>query len=541
MGVPGLLSWLDNASKKTVDIRVNVKGAVTAYFFDMNSLLHDVAKAINVDFNNVSAYGDAVVAAVTAIIDKVQKPKYLFLCVDGAPPIAKLVDQRYRRYKAASTVPRYDAGFHITVGTQFMIKFDMYMKDWVARGASFLSDNIIYSGHMVPGEGEYKIFQYIRSNKYPTDGSYIIEGADADLLIISMALGSSKQLLLHRPLPIKDKGKGKERGEYVSSGKIRDYIPKPMTFVVLSMFVGNDFLPGTPTTTTLRQCMNFLYDLSKDKAYDGIIDAKGEVNWLRYLPLLRKMSESEEYLMSERSKEEIAAARRETSPGQKEHKHQYLPGITEPTFELFRIEWYRSSVAPLKQVNQEYIDDMCRRWLRMFQWCMRYYVAGTYTEEYYPYRVAPTLHDLYAYLSKLNDPKTVLGVPYVDRYPIPIHPLAQLACVIPPEYSRVIPEGEIADIVSSKSVSGFSDLLPMQVTIDMRGIFAWNDHAAKPKMSAPDFNRWRRYVAGMTKDEPSPFESAVEKTGILRSGTRTIVNAEFSESEDWNALMSEPL
>ena len=570
MGVPGLLGWLNSINKtkdSQADIYRNVKNSeeIAAYFVDMNSVLHDVAKIMptfDLDGDDITEYGTAVVTALSTMLAKIKKPHNLVLCVDGAPPIAKLVDQRNRRYRSAATPPVYEASFHISVGTRFMYKLNSFLEQWIRNGGRNgdglpLANTIIYSNHLVPGEGEFKIFELIRKGEIKDRGFFIIQGADADLLIISVALfnATNNEILLHRPQQKKPHGfGGKQRGigDFISGRALMELATKPLPFVLCLSFVGNDFIPTIPTTPAIPSVLDLILATSKKDVYKNIIDHKtGEINWSTLSILLSEMGGKEEVFLNDRTKyENFLVEGGKPKPQQQQtlfeeqdptKKHQLLPGLEQKTYENFRTVWYKSgfSVTGSVTVSDNIIIDMCRCWLRMLQWCMRYYITGVHTEEYYPYRIAPTLRDLAAYIQRVQNPKVEFGTPMVDRYPDPIHPLAQLACIIPPAYSHIIPDQLLSLVVNDKTVSAFSDLLPKNVDIDRRGVFPKKDHTAKPILPPPDFNRWRDLVIILKK--PPLFETLIKNENILgiRIEPRLIVNPEFTVEESFDEILKE--
>ena len=104
------------------------------------------------------------------------KPSHtIFIAFDGVAPVAKLEQQRNRRYK--STLEKQmmiSLGFSetqkwsstaITPGTHFMEKLGTYITDYYEKKeSSYGVKKIIVSTSDDIGEGEHKIFHYIRQN-----------------------------------------------------------------------------------------------------------------------------------------------------------------------------------------------------------------------------------------------------------------------------------------------------------------------------------------------------------------------------------------
>ena len=152
----------------------------------------------------------------------VRPQKVLYLAIDGVAPRAKLNQQRSRRFRTAKDVEeqrereadikaqwkdqitfaetQQEGGFKfdkntITPGTEFMHRLSIAMKQYVLERSN--SDNlwegvaVIFSDAFVPGEGEHKILDFIRSQRaqpnFNPNTSHCIYGADADLIMLGLA------------------------------------------------------------------------------------------------------------------------------------------------------------------------------------------------------------------------------------------------------------------------------------------------------------------------------------------------------------------
>ena len=81
------------------------------------------------------------------------------------------------------------------VGTQFMkdlrVFLDYYVSKTLQRNPNLRDLNVIVSDSDVPGEGEHKIMEFIRSQRtqpdYSPSQSHIIQGLDADLSMLALS------------------------------------------------------------------------------------------------------------------------------------------------------------------------------------------------------------------------------------------------------------------------------------------------------------------------------------------------------------------
>ena len=195
MGIAKFYSWLKRKGYRGA-LQRYVPQNVSSFSFDLNGLIHRVAQ-------EVYAYGEGENPARKKLIEKmdprlleaefhlafgthlsniitaVQPRDILILAVDGVAPQAKIAQQRQRRFRAAleSSSNIFDSS-SITPGTEFMKRLDNYIQRWIIGAKNALPPKIIYSSHMVIGEGEHKIFLLIRSGEVVGDGEHLIFGMD---------------------------------------------------------------------------------------------------------------------------------------------------------------------------------------------------------------------------------------------------------------------------------------------------------------------------------------------------------------------------
>ena len=91
-----------------------------------------------------------------------------------------------------------------------MTKLNTRMREYIARQAytgtgtgTGTGPEYIYSGSDTPGEGEHKIFEYIRAGAtYHKDTTTLIYGLDADLIMLCLNhLHISENIFLYRDTP----------------------------------------------------------------------------------------------------------------------------------------------------------------------------------------------------------------------------------------------------------------------------------------------------------------------------------------------------
>ena len=188
---------------------------------DFNCFLHSYLRADNPIGSIVVAFHD--------LITNVVRAKKVYVAFDGLVPYAKMVQQRYRRMRKSNNEFGFDK-HQISPGTP-------YMKE-LADTLRFMYPDVIVSDTLEPGEGEHKIFTWLRSLPENERKSTIIYGLDADLVVISLAQSFLSDIKLLRE---------QETGEYqtLAISALRDVLPTDVpTFVRMSLQFGNDFLPN---------------------------------------------------------------------------------------------------------------------------------------------------------------------------------------------------------------------------------------------------------------------------------------------------------
>ena len=233
MGIP---SYFSNIVKRHKAIIKKLSGLprIDNLYMDTNGLIYDAVRVVgsNRGMSN-DEYETRIIETVCNKIDEYlaifQPSSRVFIAFDGVAPVAKLNQQRERRYKSwfttvveqtitqknaliDPTAAATEAGQHkawntsaITPGTLFMKKLNTRMSDYCQMKARVIGNTVIYiySGSDSPGEGEHKIFEYIRADeRYNRDTTTLIYGLDADLIMLCLNhLHISQNIYLYRDTP----------------------------------------------------------------------------------------------------------------------------------------------------------------------------------------------------------------------------------------------------------------------------------------------------------------------------------------------------
>jgi 5'-3' exonuclease len=155
--------------------------------------------------------------------------------MDGLVPYAKIVQQRYRRFRIPEgNNPVFDRN-QISPGTPYMKELDLAVR------ARF--PQAIVSSTDLPGEGEHKLFAWLKTLPPAERANTVIYGLDADLILLSLAQEQLCSLSL-----LRENQNFQSKAEGYSTLNISDLARKlpmnPHQYVALCVLCfGNDFMP----------------------------------------------------------------------------------------------------------------------------------------------------------------------------------------------------------------------------------------------------------------------------------------------------------
>lgn len=309
-------------------------------YLDMNSILHTCTHSDNDTLSRMTE--DQMYAAIFNYIDHlfdIIKPKEVFyMAIDGVAPRAKMNQQRSRRFRTAyeaeenlrkaiqrgEVIPKEDPfdSNAITPGTEFMAKLTSNLKYFIHK--KMTEDNrwadikVILSGHEVPGEGEHKIMQFIRTMKSQDDYNpnlrHCIYGLDADLIMLGLVTHDPHFSLLREEVVFGPSSRNKtdvhdQKFYLLHLSLVREYMGLEFQdlegeltfeysfervlddFILIMYVIGNDFLPNLPDLHINKGGFPFLIGAFKEsmKHMDGYLNEGGKINlrrfgiWLEYL------------------------------------------------------------------------------------------------------------------------------------------------------------------------------------------------------------------------------------------------------------------
>ena len=217
MGIPSYFSYIVKNHSNIIRKLSTNPIKVDNLYLDCNSIIYDAVYKMEVttmteDVSNIIIL--RVIHIIKEYINLLKPTNCLFIAFDGTAPVAKLEQQRSRRFKSLyqnslsrsilkKVGPDPWNTTAITPGTVFMKMLDERIMKAFEIPTNFNLNNIIVSGSNFYGEGEHKIFEYIRKNPIEhSQQNTIIYGLDADLIMLSINhLPIASNIYLFRETP----------------------------------------------------------------------------------------------------------------------------------------------------------------------------------------------------------------------------------------------------------------------------------------------------------------------------------------------------
>ena len=363
------------------------------------------------------------------------------------------------------------------------------------------------------GEGEHKIFDYIRCNSAAhSDKTTVIYGLDADLIMLSINhLPISEKIFLFRETPefiktidnslepnetylldipelaktiILDMNNDIELTTLQQKNRVYDYI-------FLCFMLGNDFMPHFPAvnirTGGIDKLLN-AYKATLGGTNENLTDGKN-IYWKNVRKLVEQLANMEdEYFKNEmklRDKREKFSYPSGT-PEQKYAKFDAIPNYErelEKYVNPFKDGWrHRYYKCMFKiDIDEERCKEICINYLQGLEWTMKYYTTGCPDWRWcYKYNYPPLLQDLIRF------------IPYFDTTFIKennskaVTPLVQLCYVLPRQSLGFLPEK-----LYKKIKEDHADLYPTDCEFTWAFCkYFWECHVELPEINVNELEQY---------------------------------------------------
>jgi 5'-3' exonuclease len=485
MGIPSYFSYIVKNHPEIIKKFQQGQTKVDNLYLDCNSIIYDVFHTI--DFKNLTnsialSIIQSVCSKIETYINLIKPSNNVIIAFDGVAPVAKLDQQRQRRYKSTYQNEMFRNIYKkieldpwntaaITPGTSFMEELSQYIIKHFNNPSLYNVSNIINSTSEIYGEGEHKIFDFIRQHKDEhLKQTTVIYGLDADLIMLSINhLPCCQNIYLFRETPhfiqsisneiepnenyvldipeLTDKIIMNMTNGTIVSGNNKKTISNVYDYIFLSFFLGNDFLPHFPAVNIRTGGMDKLinaYKATIGNTTEVLTDGT-KIYWKNVRILINYLSIQEEtYLKQEyklRDKKSKYFYPTDT-PEQAFKKFEAIPTYernTEKFINPFQPYWetryYRSLFNTRSDSNDEIKKQISINYLEGLEWTLKYYTHGCPDWRWcYQYNYPPLLVDLVKYIP-VTDTTFV-----IDKPPNPVSSLVQLGYVLPKDSLSLLPK-----------------------------------------------------------------------------------------------------
>ena len=166
----------------------------------------------------------SVISELRAYLNRM-RVKTVYIAFDGLVPYAKIVQQRYRRFRIPEKTSSFDRN-QLSPETPYMRE--------LARELRLAFPQAVISGTDEHGEGEHRIFRWLRTLDSRARSTVAIYGLDADLVLIALAQRDVGNLFLLRD------------DDAFSISALASVLPLPVDEYVRMCirYFGNDFMPA---------------------------------------------------------------------------------------------------------------------------------------------------------------------------------------------------------------------------------------------------------------------------------------------------------
>jgi 5'-3' exonuclease len=497
MGIPSYFSYIvknhPNIIRKYYKESLNVHNL----YLDCNSIIYDAYSRMSFDKLTESIAISIIRNVITKIesyIQLIQPSKTVIIAFDGVAPVAKLEQQRSRRYKSwyqnnisrdifKKVEPDAWNTAAITPGTIFMSELNNMVSTHFFSDSNHI--NIIVNGSNKSGEGEHKLFDYIRLNpEKHLKETTVIYGLDADLIMLSINhLPVCPSIYLFRETPhfIQSINRDLEPDSnyfldipeltetiinYMNNEKplvketttkttkttttttINTNKNKVYDYIFLCFFLGNDFLPHFPAINIRTGGIDKMLNAYRATigVNENLTDGK-TINWANVRKIVTFLANLEEQYIIDEHKTRDRSSRHsrnlaDNSPEEKFKQFEATP-LNEREVEKFinpfkpywQNRYYRALFDIKTDTTGQQRRDVVINYLEGLEWTMKYYTSGCPDWRWrYKYNYPPLLQDLIKHVP-------VFSTEFVIQKPKnPVTEIVQLCYVLPRNSLALLPK-----------------------------------------------------------------------------------------------------
>jgi len=515
MGIPSFYRHLLRRFKNITSGSYKSLGQpeVSHFMLDFNCIIYAAMKTVKSVASEDYEVGlrREVGVWLERLVSIVSPKEEVFIAVDGPVPLAKIHQQRLRRFKsvwlrrrdaslkAEMGLPPAEEGWDrnaITPGTRFMDEMNRFLGAWILKWNKQIGGSqCILSGSDTAGEGEHKVMQRLATM---TGKNVVVYGLDADLILLGML---HEDLTGNRVLLCRENGEGTVTDvaeltiQFFDPTAVLDIMWKDhckdgssrsvwlRDYVAIMSVLGNDFMPHSLGWTIRDDAIAFILEgleqiCLREKAR---LAAGNQINRIVLLAFFQWCS-MQEHLRVEKwlkQKERFyppalkqiepfarAVEEAESEPMIRQTEMFLLEdGHLSPRWRTLLETYHFNSTARAEVAAMEFI--------RGFSWVYSYYLDSTAVDVnwYYSWASAPTFATLARVLARMPELPSAAGSAE------PVSPITQLVMVLPAASHGLLP------VPVAWNLSKYFEYLPENFNLEFFGKrFLWECEPIIPFM-----------------------------------------------------------
>ena len=514
MGIPSYFSYIVK-NHRTIIKKLSKNTKIDYMFLDSNSIIYDCLHKMSneYDVNKKDEFESNLIKNTIMKIEEyisiISPSEKVYISFDGVAPVAKLEQQRTRRHKSLLEAklnqqlnPKYVESWDkisITPGTNFMCLLNKSVcEHFTSANANTTTTTntkttnatsyYIVSGSNEVGEGEHKIFKYMRDNRLKLKNkAMVVYGLDADLIMLGLNhLDVSNQIYLFRETPefiksidsslipnenymiylnelsrgIESNMKTAMKSQAKTTISLHTTPPTTTTtptttpttttnvikdYMFLCFLLGNDFLPHFPSvnirTYGIEILMNAYKQVLGNSSKTIICDNK--IKWSNLSKVINVLAENEKdnFIREHNNRQRLSKRSYPCSTYEEQMKKYNMLPMTNVEKELYidptNYGWERRYYDTLLHCNnyKHNVKKICINYLEGIEWTFNYYSGNDIDWNWkYNYNYPPLLRDLNRYIPHWNYDILNIETPTND-----INEYIQLAYVLPKEKLGYLP------------------------------------------------------------------------------------------------------
>ena len=356
MGIPAYFSHIIKnypSILKNITFYQSSQISFHSLYMDCNSIIYDSLRKITEETVNNNIFEQHLIQHVIQQIEQyiqiIQPTNVLYIAFDGVAPLAKMEQQRQRRYKSVymkeitdSIQREWTEGKEekqkediqsgdstswntnaITPGTLFMQKLSYHIRHaFLNTEQKYKVQSVVVSTSEEPGEGEHKMFHHIRTHIQPHD-NIVVYGLDSDLIMLSLFhYNLCNNIYIFKETPEYMKKKEEDVYTILDIQLLFQSIVSEMAcdreknraydYIFLCFFVGNDFLPHFPSLNIRTNGISILLDcyrkvIGKSSKQFIISNISGKIQWKNVAKIIKELAKYEKagFIQQDKYKEKL--------------------------------------------------------------------------------------------------------------------------------------------------------------------------------------------------------------------------------------------